>query len=46
MVRNPVMFVVLVGAAGSTMVAVDDPTVFAWADHGVAVAHGGLCEPG
>ena len=30
MVRNPVMFVVLVGAAGSTLVALDDPTVFAW----------------
>ena len=30
MVRNPVMFVVLVGAVGATMAAVGDPTVFAW----------------
>ena len=30
MVRNPVMFVVLVGAVGSTLAAVTEPSTFAW----------------
>jgi K+-transporting ATPase ATPase B chain len=30
MVKNPVMFVVLVGAVGTTVVAVGDPSLFAW----------------
>jgi potassium-transporting ATPase ATP-binding subunit len=30
MVKNPVMFVVLVGAVGTTVVAIGEPSLFAW----------------
>ena len=45
MMRNPVMFVVEVGAVLSTVFAVTDSSVFAWAVVGLALADRGVRQP-
>ena len=44
--RNPVMFVVEIGAVLTTLLFASlDPSLFAWADRGLAVADGAVREP-
>ena len=44
--RNPVMFIVEIGAVFTTVLAIADPTRVRLADHGLAVADRGVRQPG
>ena len=43
--RNPVMFIVEIGAVFTTVLAIADPTVFAWLIVGLALAHRAVRQP-
>ncbi len=43
--RSPVMFIVWIGSVMTTVIAIADPSAFAWIVDGLAVAHGRLRQP-
>ena len=43
--RNPVMFIVEIGAAYTTILAIADRTIFSWLDRRLALAHRAVRQP-